>query len=310
MTGTLVLLCSTGSVFAQIPSGGGGKAAASVNGEIITMAELEAVIKQDGPMAVPLPESERKQHQQTVLSALIDTALLKQFLKQQPPIDPKEIDQHMGEFVAALQKENKTLADFCRQYNQTPAQIKDSLAAAFQWRAYAGTRISDQQVLAYYQENKDMFDKVLVHAAEIMLHVPAQASRAEREQAKARLAQLREDIVGKKIDFAAAAQQYSQGVTKSQGGDLGTFPHLKGSLSPLPEPLMQAAFALPPGQISEVLESEWGVHLLKVIERKPGEPSDFNTLKETARQLCIEEMQQSILQSERQKAKIEIYLPH
>ncbi len=306
-TGTLVLLCAAGGALGQAPGLAGSKPAASVNGEIITFAELDALLKQEGPMPVALPESVRKQQLQVALSALIDEVLLRQFLKQNTPaIEPKELDARMHDLVDSLRLQNKALADFCRERNQTPQQVKNSLAAALQWRLYASARINDQQVEKYYLENKDMFDKILVHAAEIMLHVPAQAGQNAREETKARLAQLREKIVKNEMDFALAAKQFSQGPTKDQGGDLDWFPHIKGVL---PEPLLQTAFTLPPGQISDVLDSELGVHLLKVIERKPGEPSDFNKIKEEVRQLCIEEMQQQELQQLRQAAKIEIYLP-
>ncbi|MGH7221997.1 MAG: peptidylprolyl isomerase [Gemmataceae bacterium] len=307
LTGTLVLLWASGGAFGQAPGLAGNKPAASVNGEVITMTELETALKQDGPMAVALPESVRKQQQQVALAALIDETLLRQFLKQNtPPINPKELDARMSDLAAALKQQNKTVADFCRERNQTPAQLKANLAAVLQWRAYAGSRISDPQVVKYYQENKDMFDKVLVRAAEIMLHVSPQADQATRAHAKAQLAQLREEILNKKRDFALTAKEVSQGPTKAQGGDLDWFPHVKGVL---PEPLLQTAFSLQPGQISDVLESELGIHILKVIGRKPGEPSDFNKIKEEVRQLCIEEMQQVVLQQLRQSAKIENYLP-
>ena len=93
LTGTLVLFWATGGVFGQAPGLAGNKPAASVNGEVITMAELEAALKQDGPMPVALPESVRKQQQQVALSALIDKELLRQFLKQStPPIAPNELE--------------------------------------------------------------------------------------------------------------------------------------------------------------------------------------------------------------------------
>jgi peptidyl-prolyl cis-trans isomerase C len=310
MTGTLVLLWASGGVFGQTPGLAGSKPAASVNGEVITMAELEASLKQDGPMPMALPESVRKQQQQVALSALIDKELLRQFLKQNtPPIAATELEARLGDLAAGLKLQNKTLADFCRERNQNPGQLKADLAAALQWNAYAGSRINEQQVEQFYRENKDLFDKVLVHAAEIMLHVPAQAGQTVREEAKARLAKLREEIVNNKKDFALAAKEFSQGITKDQGGDLSWFPHIKFGGGVLPEPLLQTAFSLQPGQISDVLESELGIHILKVIERNPGEPSDFNKIKEQVRQLCIEEMQQVVLQQLRQSAKIENYLP-
>lgn len=311
MTGTLVLLWASGGVSAQAPGMESGKPAASVNGEIITMGQLEAALKQAGPSALALPESLRKQQKQVALSGLIDEVLLQQFLKQNtPPIDPKELNNHMANLAASLQRQKKTVADFCRERNQTLEQLKASVAAVLQWNAYAASRISEQQVEQYYRDNKDMFDKVLVHAAEIMLHVPAQAGQTARAEAKARLAKLREEIVANKRDFALAAKEFSQGPTKDQGGDLDWFPHIKlKGVSMLPEPLLDAAFSLQPGQISDVIDSEFGVHILKVIDRKPGEPSDFNKIKEEVRQLCIEEMQQEVLEQLRQSAKIENYLP-
>ena len=312
MTGTFVLLCAAGGVFAQGTSLDGAKPAASVNGEIITMAELEAMLKQEGPAALAIPESVRKQQQQAALAALVDKTLLKQFLKTNaPPIEPKELNNRLHDLVSGLQREGKTFADFCRERNQTPEQVKEDIAAVLQWRTFALSKITDQQVEQYYKDNKDMFDQVQVHAAEIMFRVPSQAQPQEWEQAKQRLAQLREKLVNKEMDFALAAKQYSQGITRDAGGDLDWFPHLRG-MGFMPEPLLDAAFApqMQPGQISDVIVTDAGVHILKIIDRKAGQPSDFNKLKEVAHQLCIEDMQRRVLDQLRQSAKIENYLPH
>lgn len=311
LAGTLVLLCASGAIFAQGTDAARTSLAARVNGEEITMAQLEAAVKQVGASAVALPEPLRKQQQQIVLAALIDEALFRQFLKQSaPPLDEKELAARMHDLVEQLKMQNKTLADFCRELNLTPQQIKDNLAAALQWHVYARTRVNDQQVEAYYREKKDMFDHVLVHAAEIKLSAPAQGGQTVRDEAKNRLSQLREKILKNELDFAEAAKKYSQGPTKDQGGDLGEFPNMKiGGVSILPEPILQTAFTLPPGQISDVVETEEGVHLLKVIERKAGEPSDFNKIKEEVRLLYMDEMKHATLQELHKTANIEKFLP-
>ncbi len=310
MAATLALLCAAGGAFGQTPQTAN-KPAAIVNGETIPMSALEAALKQDGPMPVALPESVRKQQMQVTLSALINEALMRQFLKQNaPPVDPKDIEARMSDLVVGLQQQNKTLADFCRDSRQTPEKIKERIAAVLQWNAYARSRISDEEVEKFYHENKDFFDKKQVHAAEIMLRVVSQ-DKTEREQKRAQLTQLREKILKNEISFGEAAKKYSQGPTKDQGegGDLEWFPHLKGILPPA---VLQAAFTLPPGQLSEVLDSEYGVHVIKVIEKKDGEPSDFNKIKEDVRLLRIEEMQQDILKDLRQAAekagKIQVFL--
>jgi parvulin-like peptidyl-prolyl isomerase len=311
MAGALVLLWATGGGWAQTTPLPDGKAAARVNGEVITMAQLEAMVKHVGASALTQPEPLRKQQQQVVLAGLIDEMLFHQFLKQHaPPLDPQELDARMHDLVKQLGEQNKSLADFGREWNQTPQQVRDNVATLLQWDHYARPRVTDEQMETFYRENKDMFDNVRVHAAEIMLHVPAQNGATVRGEAKQRLTQLRERLVKNELDFAEAAKQYSQGPTREQGGDLGEFPHVKiGGVGILPEPLLQTAFSLPPGQISDVLETEDGVHLLKIIERKPGVSSDYNKIKEDVRSMCIDEMKQTTIQSLRQSAKIETFLP-
>lgn len=300
MTGALALLCAAGSVVGQAPEAGG-KPIAIVNGEPIPKSALDAILKQDGPTPVAVPESQRKQQMQVALNALINEALMRQFLRQKaPPADPKQVEARLSDLMVGLKQQNKTLDDLCRDSKQTPAQIKATIVAILQWQAFARDRVSDQDVEKFYAENKDFFDKVQAHAAEIMLRVTPQAGKEDRERAKAQLTALREKIVSKEIDFAQAAKQYSQGPTREQGGDLDWFPHLKGIL---PESVMHAAFTLPPNQISEVLDSEYGVHLIVVFDRKAGEPSDFNKIKEEVRQFRMEEMQQEILRELRQSAE-------
>jgi peptidyl-prolyl cis-trans isomerase C len=309
----LALFCAVGGVVGQTPQTAD-KPAAIVNGEAIPMSMLEAALKHDGPMPVALPESVRKQQMQVALSALINEALMRQFLKQNaPPVDSKDVDARMSDLVVGLQQQHKTLADFCRDSKQTPEQIKERVASVLQWNAYARSRINDQEVEKFYHENKDFFDKKQVHAAEIMLRVASQSDKADREHKKQQLTELRAKILKNEIAFGQAAKQYSQGPTKDQGegGDLEWFPHLK-DMGLLPPSVLEAAFTVPPGQISEVLDSEYGVHLIKVIEKKEGEPSDFNKIKEDVRQMRIEKMQLEILKELRQTVekagKIQVFL--
>jgi peptidyl-prolyl cis-trans isomerase C len=232
---------------------------------------------------------------------------MKKFLKENAPVMPaKDLDAQMGKLIAGLQAQNKTLAEFCRELNKTEAQVRDDVAAVFQWRAYGLKHVSDQQVEKYYHDNKDLFDQVMVRASEILLRVPAQCSESEKAQVKGRLAELRSKILSKDIDFAKAAKQFSQGPTRDLGGDLNWFVHASGIL---PESVIQAAFSMQPEQISEVIESEYGMHLIKVTGRKPGKPSDFAKIKEEVRQLCIEELQQGILTQLRKSAQVKIEEP-
>jgi parvulin-like peptidyl-prolyl isomerase len=243
------------------------------------------------------------------LDALINAALMRQFLKQNaPPVDPKELDARMAELAAGLKMQNKSLADFCREMNQTEEQLKANLAGCLQWYAYAQKHVNDRDVEKYYLDNKDMFDKVTVRASEIVLRVPPQASESERCQVRAQLTEIRKKIVTDPDPngFAKAAKQYSQGETKDQGGDLDWICFVRGIR---PDGVLKAVFSLQPGQVSEVIDSEEGVHLIKVVDRKAGEPTDFAKIKEEVRLSYMDEVKLLLVSQLRRDAKITINQP-
>jgi parvulin-like peptidyl-prolyl isomerase len=75
------------------------------------------------------------------------------------------------------------------------------------------------------------------------------------------------------------------------------------------EPFAKAAFALKVGDISDVVQTDFGYHLIKVTDRKAGTASDFNKIKEEVREMLVEELRVQILAEQRQTAKVEINLP-
>ena len=77
----------------------------------------------------------------------------------------------------------------------------------------------------------------------------------------------------------------------------------------LDENFARAAFALKVGEVSDVVQSEYGLHIIKVTDRKPGTPSDYEKMKDEVRDFCVEEMRQSLVAQERKTAKIEVNLP-
>ena len=71
----------------------------------------------------------------------------------------------------------------------------------------------------------------------------------------------------------------------------------------------QPAFALKVGEVSDIVESPYGLHLIKVTDRKVGRISEFDKIRDEVREFYVEELRVGMLAGEREKAKIEINIP-
>jgi parvulin-like peptidyl-prolyl isomerase len=277
------------------------KPAAIVNGETITTAEIKKVLDQR-PTPTPLTASQQRELEHTVLNMLIEDLLMRQFLrKNAPPADPNQVNKEIEELKAHLAKNKKDLAGFLKESHQTEAELRADIASRNQWQAYAKVKISDAEVKRYYDENKTFFDKIIVRASHILLKTTPQT----KAEVAAKLNALRGDIVANKTDFATAAKQFSDCPSKAQGGDVGFFP----CKFVMAEPFAKAAFALKVGEVSGVVETEHGLHLIKVVDRNQGEPSTFERVRDDVREICSQDLMTRVLTDERRNAKIQILLP-
>jgi peptidyl-prolyl cis-trans isomerase C len=270
------------------------------------MAEVESILKKAGPTATALTDAQRKQLQLEAVGMLIDDLLMESFLRKNAPhVDPAEVNKKFAELKDSLKHQGKSMEEFYKESGQNEMQVRTNLVNMLQWAAYVKEHLTEAEIKRYYDENRDFFDRVSVRASHIVLRAPAGQSAGEREQARAQLQALRQDIASGKLDFAEAAKKYSQCTSAPEGGDIGYFPRKLA----VEEPFAKAAFALKVGEVSDVVETDYGLHLIKVTDRKPGQPADYNKVKDEVRELCIEEMRLAVLAQQRKSAHIEINLP-
>ncbi len=282
------------------------KPAAVVNGEAIPLVAVEAVLNRGGPQAVQVPEAKLREMRYAAVGMLVDDILLQQYLRQNGPrVDAAEVQKQFEELVGGLKKQGKTVQDFCKETGETEAQLKQDIVNMLQWRDYVKARITDTEVKRYYDENKDFFDGIMVRASHIVLRLAPDATDADKQAARTKLLGLRQEIVSGKLDFAEAAKKHSQCPSAPQGGDLNFFPRK----FVVEENFARAAFALQVGQVSDIVQTDFGLHLIKVTERKPGTPSDFAKIKDDVREFCVMDLRQGVLLQQRKASKIEINLP-
>jgi peptidyl-prolyl cis-trans isomerase C len=282
------------------------KTVAVVNGESITWGQLEPVFKLAGAVPADLPETERRELYREALATLVDDQLLTQYLRKYVPAPPKdEVEKKMTELEKGLKEQKKTIKDLCKESQQTEAEIRANIAQFLQWQAYANKQIKEENLQRYYTANKEFFDRIMVRASHVFIRLPATASEQEKSAARTKLQNLRAQIVAGKLDFAAAAKLHSHCPSGKNGGDIGTFPRK----FVVDEAFARAAFALKPGEISQVVQSPTGMHLIKVTERTPGEPTTYTKIHDDVRAVYAEEMRTNILTQLRKAAKIQLLLP-
>jgi peptidyl-prolyl cis-trans isomerase D len=160
-------------------------------------------------------------------------------------------EQHAGDFVIPERIKAQYL-------------VLDSDAVARQ------ISVSDADVQQYYEQNKQRFaDPEERKARHILINVPTDASDADRAAARGKAQKVLEQVRSNPDNFAALAKQHSQDPGSAErGGDLGFFS--RGDMVPAFE---EAVFSLNQGQISDLVETDFGFHIIQVTEvKKPDVP--------------------------------------
>ena len=133
------------------------------------------------------------------------------------------------------------------------------------------------ELQTYYEQNKKSFtEPEQRRASHILLTVGEGGSAKDKEGARKLAEELLARLKTKPDDFAKLAKEYSKDPgSAAKGGDLGFF-----GRSMMVKPFEDAAFALKPGETSGIVESEFGLHIIRVTETKGGAVAPFEQVKE------------------------------
>jgi parvulin-like peptidyl-prolyl isomerase len=166
--------------------------------------------------------------------------------------------------------------------------------------------VPDSDVNTFYEKNVDRFKQgETVHASHILFGAPQDAPPAQKADAKTKAQAALKQIKGG-ADFATIAREQSQDPGSApNGGDLGFFP--RGQMNPQFE---DAAFKLKAGAISPVVETPFGFHIIKVLEKRGPRtaplPEVAGQIKDFLMQGQREQKLEQFVEQVKGKAKIEI----
>ena len=167
--------------------------------------------------------------------------------------------------------------------------------------------VTPQEVKAFYDGNPDIFKTPeMVRASHILVKVEEGASGEDKAKALEKIKTIQKRLQSGE-DFAKVAQEVSDCPSKDDGGDLNFF-H-KGQMVP---PFEKAAFALKPGETSDIVETEFGYHIIKLTDKKEAGTMSFDDVKSRIQQQLInEKMTQEYhkyVEALKSRAKIEIFI--
>lgn len=175
-----------------------------------------------------------------------------------------------------------TEADLQAYYQQHPALFQQAEQASVDYVVLdldgvrAGITLNEDDLRTYYKENvARLAGKEERRASHILIAVPQGASAPEREKAKQRATQLLEQVRKTPSSFAEVAKKSSDDTgSASQGGDLNLF--ARGSMV---KPFEDAAFVLKKGEISDLVESDFGYHIILLTDIKTPRQPTFEELR-------------------------------
>ena len=136
--------------------------------------------------------------------------------------------------------------------------------------------VDDAEIKKYYDEHQSEFGTPeLRKAAHILIAVDAKASDADKQAAKARAEQVLQQVKQSPGQFAQLAQKYSQDPgSAANGGDLGLF-----GRGMMVKPFDDAVFKLLVGEVSGLVQSDFGFHIIKLLAIKGGKTQSLNEVK-------------------------------
>jgi len=310
----VALSCASGK-------GGGDKVAAKVNEQTISTTEVLKVAhnfqKQNiGPDSTAQGTTPTEKLYYTAVNRLVEQALiLDEAKKLGIVVSDTEVSDNVNQLVTMAGGEAK-LDSLLKLQGANRTDVEKDMRNNLVLKGYLDhvkkemPAVSDTAVQAFYNGHPEMFGpKPEVHARHILIRVEPSASDMEKAAARQK-AQEALDRAKKGEPFEKIAAETSQDPgSASQGGDLGWFE--QGQMVPAFD---AAAFSLKPGQLSDVIQTEYGYHVIKVEGTRMGTGKPYDdSLKEQIRQFLAQQETQTYFRKQldtlKAKAKVKIESP-
>ncbi len=291
---------------------------ARVNGKEIPSGQLDQTVKlfleKSGQDPKAIPAAQIQDLRKQALDSLVSSELLYQ-ASQAAKITvtdesvSRELQGLQGKFPSE-QEFSRYLQDQGITRDQVKERIRRNLATdqLVKQEVDATVKVSDQEITDYFQKNKERMRRPeAVKLAEIFVRSDPKAAAEVRAKSRQKIESLLKEVHSGK-DFATLARQFSESPDAKDGGDMG-FVTRTGTLPVLAE----AAFKLKVGEVSDVVESAFGFHILKVTDKRSAGEVTLAEAKPQISNFLFQQKEREALNAYLSKlkagAKIEILAP-
>jgi peptidyl-prolyl cis-trans isomerase C len=190
---------------------------------------------------------------------------------------------------------------------RTDARVQLTIEKMMEAQVAGVEAATDAEARDFYAKNPEKFKQGdSVRASHILLRVDPNAPEPTKKQARTRIASILKRVRSGE-DFAALAKQHSQDGSAQQGGDLGYFE--REQMVPA---FSEAAFALKAGEISDVVTTQFGYHIVKVTDKKPAATVPFEQVSPQIVQFLSSQKKQDrasqFVDDAKKRARIEVLI--
>lgn len=290
---------------------------AVVNGVTISKdtydRELDFFVRRAAPGGQQIPDVQMAQMKSEVLESLIDRELLFQESKKKGiQVKSDAVSDQLQKIQQRYPNKEefkKLLSNMGLTESDVQAQIERGMAIQelLDKEVTGKIKVSDEETKAFYDKNPQLFQQPeQIKASHILIKVQADAPADQKAEARKKIEDVQQKVK-KGEDFATLAKTYSEGPSGPKGGDLGYF--RRGQMV---KPFEEAAFSLKPDETSEIVETQFGYHLIKVNDKKPAKKMTYTEVKDRLSENLKKQKQDSeanaYIETLRKDAKIEKFI--
>lgn len=250
------------------------------------------------------PQAREQQLEDWAKENIIEAVILRQAASQQVALDPQQSNEAYERFVAEKGGAEKWHL-FLAEHSLTEQQVRQDIESQLQTQMLVqkiesgAAKPGEKQIRQFYQKHVERFTvPQMFRASHIVKHPSPSVSKEEQKsQLEGILSRLNQGE-----DFSALASQFSD--CPERGGDLGCF--VQGQMV---DAFEAAVLTLEPGQMSGIFETEFGLHIAKLTDKRPPRPCPMEQVRQVIEdELSHEQKQKAMevfLDSQRAEAVIE-----